>query len=208
MKRYAEVLGRCCVVASCYFISVCVKRKWQKLRKRRTCNTAACELLEQESSHPNGRASPLRARLAFGELQPGRSLGRPQVHGAKPTEVPEGAFGSSRYLWVEGRCSSVSPFHLAERTEFPLLFPRRPLLFCLGKCQLFIFLTHVLLGCRNGKRHFGYRKVLCCPSGYKTRSLHSGHGLADKQLNHVIFGFCSWFYSVYSQVACTLMSLL
>lgn len=52
--------------------------------------------------------------------------------------------------------------------SFPSFFPCRPLLFCLGKCQLFIFLAHVLLDCRNRKRHLRYRRVLCYPSGYKT----------------------------------------
>lgn len=37
-------------------------------------------------------------------------------------EVLEGAFGSSRHLWVEGHCSSVSPIHVAERRENRISF--------------------------------------------------------------------------------------
>lgn len=68
----------------------------EKAQKRGTCDTAACELLEQKISHQNSRASPLGAGLVFGELQPGHSSGTPQVGGVKPTELPEGAFGRSR----------------------------------------------------------------------------------------------------------------
>lgn len=71
--------------------------------------------------------------------------------------------------------------------SFPSFFPCRPLLFCLGKRQLFIFLVRVLLDCRNRKRHLRYRRVLCYPSGWKASD----------------FWFFSYFYRAYSQVACT-----